>query len=283
MCRIGAYQNRLSATERLILSASPHAARSGAAPSGRGAKMCIWCTYFGEFLAKDKTPEPNTTFLIPKSAFEGGGESLSSLIDWSAVEYLGEDMRKFIPDRMIPRLTTGDGNCLLHAVSSAVWGVEIFHDLLRKQLHDELTQNLEWYKKSSTERTEDEWQRAVVDAAKVGKYLEFIHIFAVANMIRRPIVLHASPADREFLGEVRSDAPAHQSVGLLLTTSVSSHTHRIGRVRCGSALLAHPPQAGGARRPPHSSRLEQHPQGTLHPPHRRRGRRAADAVRTDAR
>lgn len=169
--------------------------------------MCIWCTYFGEFLAKDKTPEPNTTFLIPKSAFEGGGESLSSLIDWSAVEYLGEDMRKFIPDRMIPRLTTGDGNCLLHAVSSAVWGVEIFHDLLRKQLHDELTQNLEWYKKSSTERTEDEWQRAVVDAAKVGKYLEFIHIFAVANMIRRPIVLHASPADREFLGEVRSDAP----------------------------------------------------------------------------
>lgn len=155
---------------------------------------------------KEKTPEPNTTFLIPKSAFEGGGESLSSLIDWSAVEYLGEDMRKLIPDRMIPRLTTGDGNCLLHAVSSAVWGVEIFHELLRKQLHDELTQNLEWYKKSSTERTEDEWQRAVVDAAKHGKYLEFIHIFAVANMIRRPIVLHASPADREFLGEVRISA-----------------------------------------------------------------------------
>lgn len=170
--------------------------------------MCILCEYVAKYIKTDRIPDPNSTFFIPRSFFENNGEIVGTWIDWSAVEYLGEDLRKFIPDRIVPRVTAGDGNCLLHAVSTAMWGVEVFHELLRKQLYDELTANLEWYKKSSTERSEEEWQKAVVDAAKEGKYLEFIHIFAISNMLKRPIILHASAADRDFLGEGESGVAA---------------------------------------------------------------------------
>lgn len=38
-------------------------------------------------------------------------------------------------------------------------------------------------------------------AEKEGSFLEFIHIFAIANVLQRPIVIHASDADRETFGD----------------------------------------------------------------------------------
>lgn len=44
----------------------------------------------------------------------------------------------------VPRLTRGDGNCLLHAVSRAIWGIELYHRFLRQRLITELENNRDW-------------------------------------------------------------------------------------------------------------------------------------------
>lgn len=45
---------------------------------------------------------------------------------------------------MVPLHTTGDGNCLLHAASRGIWGVELFSDLLRHKVCEELQEHQDW-------------------------------------------------------------------------------------------------------------------------------------------
>lgn len=75
--------------------------------------------------------------------------------------------------RLWPLLTTGDGNCLLHATSLAIWGVHDRQLNLRQLLHDSLTvseRRAAFYRRwryqesksnlqSQLVLTEEEWQK----------------------------------------------------------------------------------------------------------------------------
>jgi hypothetical protein len=106
-----------------------------------------------------------------------------------------------MPLKIVPLQTTGDGNCLLHALSRAMWGVEMFWELLRKSLHEELTTHLEWYKKIAAEKYEEkEFDQILHQASEKGQHLQFIHVFAMANVLKRPIIIYGSDEDIERYG-----------------------------------------------------------------------------------
>ena len=84
-------------------------------------------------------------------------------IDWEAADYLPEVVKThFNKKTVVPLRTTGDGNCLLNAVSRAIFGVEIYWELLRTLVVDELKNNFDWYKES-TEIEKDEWDKALTE------------------------------------------------------------------------------------------------------------------------
>ncbi|KAL6047584.1 Deubiquitinating protein VCIP135 [Balamuthia mandrillaris] len=170
--------------------------------------MCIWCVLHGQTLGggkEEELPSSDTTFTLPLSYLQDGGETLDSVIDWDTVANLPETLAKEIPERLVPLKTTGDGNCLLHAVSRALWGVELYHDLLRKRLHQELTEHQEWYRRVASAEgqlfNDTDWSRILGNAARTGSYLEFMHTFALTNVLKRPILLYASDRDVETFGE----------------------------------------------------------------------------------
>ena len=123
--------------------------------------------------------------------------------DERATEYL-QGTLKALKDRvglnLVPKSVSSDGSCLPHAISCCLVGREFLYDGLRSTLHNELTENKDFYMKlgefSLYEDKEEEYQRVILAAApthglKVGvdKYLHQIHLFAFANLLRRPIFL----------------------------------------------------------------------------------------------
>ncbi|KAG9493447.1 tumor necrosis factor alpha-induced protein 3 [Eleutherodactylus coqui] len=121
--------------------------------------------------------------------------------------------------KLFPLRTNGDGNCLMHAASMYMWGVQDTDLVLRKTLHNVLkttdTRNfkfrwqLECVKSTMFQQTElrydtrnwdDEWEHVVNMAStdtSVGhsglqyNCLEEIHIFVLANILRRSIIVLA--------------------------------------------------------------------------------------------
>ncbi|CAH2250511.1 tumor necrosis factor alpha-induced 3 [Pelobates cultripes] len=119
--------------------------------------------------------------------------------------------------RLVPLKTNGDGNCLMHATSMYMWGVQDMDLLLRKTLYDVLrttdTRNfkyrwqLECIKsvefvqtglRYNTKNWDEEWEHLVQMASaetSEGRSglqyncLEEIHIFVLVNILRRPIIV----------------------------------------------------------------------------------------------
>lgn len=140
--------------------------------------------------------------------------------------------------RLEPLATSGDGNCLLHAASLYMWGFHDRELILRTALHRLLTRGLEregiqrrWrYQtdirnqeacglKFSEEEWEFEWSDMVRIAtnqtrqepktASLRRYsslrlryesLEEVHIFALAHILRRPIIIIADQMLRDVSG-----------------------------------------------------------------------------------
>ncbi|KAM3720364.1 OTU domain-containing protein 7B [Dirofilaria immitis] len=130
--------------------------------------------------------------------------------------------------RMWPLSTTGDGNCLLHAASLGMWGIHDRQLMLRKILYEMLTRgsrrHILWRRwrwaesqsnlQSGLVLTDEEWQRewdnilrmatAVPrtfttseddttdkneNTEQVYESLESIHVFALAHILKRPIIV----------------------------------------------------------------------------------------------
>ena len=90
------------------------------------------------WLGTDRLPDPSCSYTIPQE----------DDIDAVAARYLEPLLeRVLIADGtlVVPLVTTGDGSCLLHAISRAVWGLELFSSLLRQRLLGELTEHQSWY------------------------------------------------------------------------------------------------------------------------------------------
>ena len=122
---------------------------------------------------------------------------------------------------LVPLYTTGDGNCLLHAASLAMWGFEDRQFILRNALHDSLrtadckTNTLQDRCRMSTlsmlrdievNMSDNDWYlewQQIVNQAKPNMsghhhILEESHIFVLANILRRPIIVYGVPKARSF-------------------------------------------------------------------------------------
>uniref|UniRef100_A0A8C8SRZ5 ubiquitinyl hydrolase 1 n=1 Tax=Pelusios castaneus TaxID=367368 RepID=A0A8C8SRZ5_9SAUR len=121
--------------------------------------------------------------------------------------------------KLVPLKTNGDGNCLMHAASLYMWGVQDVDLVLRKTLFSALkevdTRNfkLRWQRETvksqefvetglhyDTRNWEEEWENlikmtsaetALVQGGLQYNALEEIHIFVLVNILRRPFIVLA--------------------------------------------------------------------------------------------
>ncbi|NXI44584.1 OTU7B protein, partial [Galbula dea] len=149
--------------------------------------------------------------------------------------------------RLLPLATTGDGNCLLHAASLGMWGFHDRDLMLRKSLHTLMDKGLErealrrrwrWQqtqqnKESGLVYTEEEWQKEWNELIKLAsseprvhygtngpgcggvesseepvyESLEEFHVFVLAHVLKRPIVVVADTMLRDSGGEAFAPIP----------------------------------------------------------------------------
>ncbi|XP_077585946.1 tumor necrosis factor alpha-induced protein 3 isoform X2 [Stigmatopora nigra] len=126
--------------------------------------------------------------------------------------------------KMVPLRTNGDGNCLLHAASQYMLGVQDTDLVLRKALHGvlketdagvfrarfqaELLHSQEFTQtglRYTTTNWEEEWEKIVKMASPISSSnglqfdsLEDIHIFVLSNLLRRPIIVIADQVLRSM-------------------------------------------------------------------------------------
>lgn len=98
---------------------------------------------------------------------------------------------------LIPVHVDGDGHCLVHAISRSLVGRELFWHALRENLKLSFKQNLDRYKALFRDFIDAaEWQDIIsecdpsfVPPEGVPLGLRNIHIFGLANVLHRPIIL----------------------------------------------------------------------------------------------
>ncbi|KPP74545.1 deubiquitinating protein VCIP135-like [Scleropages formosus] len=98
---------------------------------------------------------------------------------------------------LIPVHVDGDGHCLVHAVSRALVGRELFWHALRENLKQNFKENLDRYKALFQDFIDAaEWEDIInecdplfVPPEGVPLGLRNIHIFGLANVLHRPIIL----------------------------------------------------------------------------------------------
>ncbi|XDV40877.1 hypothetical protein PO909_009875 [Leuciscus waleckii] len=146
---------------------------------------------------------------------------------------------------LLPLATSGDGNCLLHAASLGMWGFHDRDLMLRKSLYalmdhgqerEALKRRWRWQqtmqnKESGLVYTEEEWQREWNELLKLAsseprihystngsngaesqeepvyESLEEFHVFVLAHVLRRPIVVVADTMLRDSGGEAFAPIP----------------------------------------------------------------------------
>ncbi|XP_055940238.1 deubiquitinating protein VCPIP1-like isoform X2 [Argiope bruennichi] len=100
-------------------------------------------------------------------------------------------------ERLLPIHTDGDGHCLVHAISRALVGRELFWHPLRCCLKKHFETNLDKYKELFKDFIDtEEWQSIIDECDPEFKPpegelhgLRNIHIFGLANVLKRPIIL----------------------------------------------------------------------------------------------
>ncbi|XP_028326782.1 OTU domain-containing protein 7B [Gouania willdenowi] len=154
---------------------------------------------------------------------------------------------KVVPNcqSLLPLATSGDGNCLLHAASLGMWGFHDRDLMLRKSLYalmdhgperEALKRRWRWQqtqqnKESGLVYTEEEWQKEWNELLKLAsseprihystngtngvessdepvyESLEEFHVFVLAHVLRRPIVVVADTMLRDSGGEAFAPIP----------------------------------------------------------------------------
>ena len=138
-------------------------------------------------------------FSIEESQLETGGYGRDRS---GSVRYLLEMLRRLKAANnqrtdLVPLHADGDGHCLVHAISRCLVGRELFWHSLRHSLHAHLTLNLHRYKDTFKDfYEEEEWEKIIAEAGpdfqpEAGEVhgLCNIHVFGLANVLQRPILL----------------------------------------------------------------------------------------------
>ncbi|CAH1122135.1 unnamed protein product [Ceutorhynchus assimilis] len=109
------------------------------------------------------------------------------------------------------------GDCLLDSVMQATWGVFDRENTLRRALAETLVQAgqafyIRWKEYESSHASflqysledaqwQEDWSSLVTSASRPGSSLEQLHIFALAHVLRRPILVYGVKVVKSFRGE----------------------------------------------------------------------------------
>lgn len=111
--------------------------------------------------------------------------------------------------RIVPIHADGDGHCLVHAISRTLVGRELFWHALRVNLKNHMMTNLEKYQMLFRDFVDkDEWDVIIEECDPYyippeGEALGLrnIHIFGLANVLHRPIILLDSKSGMSSSGD----------------------------------------------------------------------------------
>ncbi|XP_063075896.1 deubiquitinating protein VCPIP1 [Engraulis encrasicolus] len=100
-------------------------------------------------------------------------------------------------DRLVPLFVQGDGHCLVHAISRALVGRELFWHALRENLKRHFVEFLPRYRALFSDFiAANEWEDIINECDPeftppegVPLGLRNVHVFGLANVLRRPILL----------------------------------------------------------------------------------------------
>ncbi|CAL8368932.1 unnamed protein product, partial [Gadus morhua 'NCC'] len=140
-------------------------------------------------------------------------EEESPIINWSL------ELGTRLDSRLYALWNRTAGDCLLDSVLQATWGIYDKDSVLRKTLHDSLhdcshwfyTRWKEWeswYSQSfglhfslREEQWQEDWAFILSLASQPGASLEQTHIFVLAHILRRPIIVYGVKYYKSFRGE----------------------------------------------------------------------------------
>ncbi|XP_034049596.1 ubiquitin thioesterase Zranb1 [Thalassophryne amazonica] len=140
-------------------------------------------------------------------------EEESAVINWSL------ELGTRLDSRLYALWNRTAGDCLLDSVLQATWGIYDKDSVLRKTLHDSLhncshwfyTRWKEWeswYSQSfglhfslREEQWQEDWTFILSLASQPGASLEQTHIFVLAHILRRPIIVYGVKYYKSFRGE----------------------------------------------------------------------------------
>ncbi|CAB1312705.1 unnamed protein product, partial [Coregonus sp. 'balchen'] len=134
-------------------------------------------------------------------------------------EKLFDELGTRLDSRLYALWNRTAGDCLLDSVLQATWGIYDKDSVLRKTLHDTLhncshwfyTRWKEWeswYSQSfglhfslREEQWQEDWAFILSLASQPGASLEQTHIFVLAHILRRPIIVYGVKYYKSFRGE----------------------------------------------------------------------------------
>ncbi|XP_059517750.1 ubiquitin thioesterase ZRANB1 isoform X3 [Myotis daubentonii] len=148
------------------------------------------------------------TFTLPAEL-----EEESPIINWSL------ELATRLDSRLYALWNRTAGDCLLDSVLQATWGIYDKDSVLRKALHDSLHDCSHWfytrwkdweswYSQSfglhfslREEQWQEDWAFILSLASQPGASLEQTHIFVLAHILRRPIIVYGVKFYKSFRGE----------------------------------------------------------------------------------
>nr|XP_042140922.1 ubiquitin thioesterase ZRANB1 isoform X1 [Peromyscus maniculatus bairdii] len=140
-------------------------------------------------------------------------EEESPIINWSL------ELATRLDSRLYALWNRTAGDCLLDSVLQATWGIYDKDSVLRKALHDSLHDCSHWfytrwkdweswYSQSfglhfslREEQWQEDWAFILSLASQPGASLEQTHIFVLAHILRRPIIVYGIKYYKSFRGE----------------------------------------------------------------------------------
>ncbi|XP_002159244.2 ubiquitin thioesterase ZRANB1 [Hydra vulgaris] len=134
-----------------------------------------------------------------------------SLINWSS------ELTNQYGSRLCPLWNRAAGDCLLDSVLQATWGVFDRDNALRKKLFEALSEGQHrffprWQEAEEMQASEmnysleeqqwkHDWANLVGLSAMAGSSLEQTHVFALAHILRRPIIIYGVKYVKSMRGE----------------------------------------------------------------------------------
>lgn len=183
----------------------------------KGNFPCNFVTEYPTFTLPaevDELPTPVQDQLFAELLDKDAQEQLESdpaVINWSL------DITVRLGSRLYALWNRSAGDCLLDSVMQATWGVFDRDNILRRALAESLGQGghifyPRWKEYESSHASflqysleegqwEEDWTSLLSLASQPGTSLEQLHVFALAHILRRPIIVYGVKYVKSFRGE----------------------------------------------------------------------------------